>query len=260
MAADAGLPDRHTECLAVRVVPFAALLRAVIVAALVAGAGLGAFHLVVSEPIVERAIAREEAAHQGEDHGQEVYSRRTQKLGLVAGALTYALSLGLIFGGVYAMCGERLPGGTPRRRALVLAAAGLWVLYVAPFIKYPGNPPGVGDPDTVYARQGLYLAFLVLATFGLVVAGLFARSLRRGGARPATAAGAALAAYAVYFAALCILMPGNPDSIDAPSSLLFQFRAASLAGAALFWTAFGLVFAAVLRRAERLDTRTRAAT
>lgn len=232
-----------------------AILPAVLVAALVAGAMLAAFHLVVSEPIIDRAIAREEAAHQGEDHGQETFSRRTQKFGLVAGALTYALALGLVFGGVYALAGGWLPGATPRRRALLLAALGLWALYVAPFIKYPGNPPGVGDPDTVYERQALYIMFLLLTILGLAVAGLLGRSLWRGGARPARAAGAAAGVYMLYFLVLLVAMPGNPDQNDIPASLLWQSRVASLAGAALFWVAFGLLFAAMLGRYERSPAR-----
>jgi predicted cobalt transporter CbtA len=224
------------------------VLRAAVLAALVAGGVLGLFHLAVSEPVVDRAIAREAAMATGADHGQEVFSRRTQKAGLIAAALTYALALGLIFGGVYAAAGERLPGGRPRRRALLLAAAGLWVLYLAPFLKYPPNPPGVGDSDTVYERQALYMLLLLLSALGLIVAGLFGRSLRNGGMRPAVATVAALGAYAVYFAALWLVMPDNPDANEAPVRLLTEFRVASLAGMTLFWVVFGLTFAAVLER------------
>lgn len=232
-----------------------AVARAVLVAALLAGGAFGLFHLAVGEPIVDRAIAREESKHTGEDHGQEVYSRRTQKAGLIAGSLTYALALGLVFGGVYALLGERLPGRTPGRRALLLAIVGLWALYVAPFIKYPGNPPGVGDPATVTQRQALYLAFLVLTLLGLVAAARLHRSLRDGGARTGVALGASLGTYALYFVVLLVLMPGNPDRSDAPASLVWQFRAVSLIGAALFWLCFGWLFAATLRREEGRATR-----
>lgn len=240
------------------VMPIAAVLRAAVLAALVGGGALGVFHLIVGEPVVDRAIAGEEAREQAlninEDHGQEVFSRRTQKFGLIAASVTYALAIGLIFGGVYAAAGERLPGGSARRRALVLAAVAWWVIFLAPFLKYPGNPPGVGDPDTVYERQALYVLFLLLATLGLAVAGLWGRSLMRHGARTAMAVAAALGAYAVFFTALWLVMPANPDVNDAPISLLVQFRAASVAGAALFWLVFGLVFATVLHRTEQAPT------
>lgn len=231
------------------------VLRAVFVAAIVAGAALAAFQYVVGEPIVDRAIAREEANHQGKDHGQEVFSRGAQKLGLTPAALTYGLALGLVFGGVYALAGERLPGGGACRRALVLAVAGLWVLFVAPFIKYPGNPPGVGSPDTVYERQTLYVVFLTLSALGLIVAGLFGRSLHRGGAGPMRAVAAALGAYAAFFAALYLLMPDNPDPNDAPASLIWQFRAVSVAGSIVFWMMFGLLFGRLVDRGRQEDRR-----
>lgn len=227
------------------------VLRATLIAALLAGLIMAGLHLVAGEPLVDRAIALETAARPAEDHGQEVFSRRTQKLGLVAGAVVYGLAMGLIFGGVYLAAGRRLPGGTPRRRALLLAGAALWTLYLAPFVKYPANPPGVGDPTTVYDRQTLYVLFAALAAGGLAVAALLARSLRAGGVGARAAVPAAGGVYALYIAGLWLVMPDNPDRGSVPASLLFQFRTVSLAGAVLFWAVFALIFAAVLERASR---------
>ncbi len=227
----------------------APVLRATLIAAVIAGLAMSALHLLAGEPLVDRAIALEQAARPGEDHGQEVFSRRTQKLGLVVGSLVYGLAVGLIFGGVYLAAGRWLPGRTPRRRALALAGAALWTLYLAPFIKYPANPPGVGEAATIYDRQTLYLLFVVLAAGGLAVAGLLARSLRAGGVAARPAALTAAAVYALYVAGLWLVMPDNPDQAAAPTSLLLEFRAVSLAGAVLFWAVFALVFAAALERA-----------
>jgi hypothetical protein len=244
--------------------PITAIVRAVLIAALVAGGALGVFHLVVSEPVVDRAIAWEEARYTREDHGDEVFTRTQQKVGLIAGAVTYALALGLIFGGVYAAAADRLPGGSPRGKALVLSAAAWWVLFLAPFTKYPGNPPGVGDPDSVYERQALYVLLLLLATGGLLVAGLWGRSLLRHGARPVIAVTAALGAYVAFFLALWLVMPANPDPNEAPASIVWQFRATSVAGMALFWAVFGHVFAAGVARfataAQGHGGKTRSAT
>ena len=51
-------------------------------------------------------------------------------------------------------------------------AAALVCIAVVPFFKYPANPPGVGDPDTVGRRTVLYLALIAvaLAADGLAVA------------------------------------------------------------------------------------------
>ena len=32
-------------------------------------------------------------------------------------------------------------------------------------IKYPANPPAVGDPETIYYRQSLYVGYLVISGF-----------------------------------------------------------------------------------------------
>jgi len=34
-----------------------------------------------------------------------------------------------------------------------------------PALKYPANPPAVGNPETIYYRQSLYVAFLVISGF-----------------------------------------------------------------------------------------------
>lgn len=236
--------------MAVRAMRAAPVLRATLIAALLAGLAMAGLHLVAGEPLVDRAIAREQAARPAEDHGQEVFSRRTQKLGLVVGSVVYGLAVGLIFGGVYLAAGRHLPGRTPRRRALALAGAVLWTVYLAPFVKYPANPPGVGDAATIYDRQTLYLLFAALAAGGLVVAVLLARSLRASGMTARPAALAAAAVYALYVAGLWLVMPNNPDHAATPSSLLLEFRAVSLAGAVLFWAVFALVFTAALERAS----------
>ena len=32
-------------------------------------------------------------------------------------------------------------------------------------IKYPANPPAVGDPETIYYRQSLYVGYLAISGF-----------------------------------------------------------------------------------------------
>ena len=231
--------------------PIAAVLRAALLAAIVAGSVTGAFHLLVSDRVVDRAVALEQARHPDDDHAIELFTRRTQKAGLVAGAFIYAFGMGLLFGGVYFLAGERLPGGTHRRRALLLAAFGLWALYLAPFFKYPANPPGSGDPNTIYYRQVLYLAFVVLTALGIGAAIQLHSSLISVAVNRWRSAVGAVAAYVAYWSLLFLAMPGNPDHNDVPVELLRQFRAYSVAGAVLFWLVFGVIFGEVLRRQMR---------
>lgn len=42
-----------------------------------------------------------------------------------------------------------------------------FVLFLVPALKYPSNPPAVGDPETVYYRQSLYLAISGFGALGL---------------------------------------------------------------------------------------------
>jgi predicted cobalt transporter CbtA len=231
--------------------PIADVLRAALIAAIVAGGIAAVFHLGLSDRTVDRAIAIEQAKHPDEDHGQAVFSRGTQKAGLVAGTLTYALGMGLIVGGVFALLSGRLPGRSLRTRSLILLGAGVWVLYLAPFIKYPAFPPGAGDPATIYYRQALYLACVLLTGLGLIPAKQLLDSLLQSGRRPAFAVAAAVGVYAAYCVLLFFVLPRNPDRNDVPSGLLLEFRAFSLAGGFIFWLLFGGIFAELLARAER---------
>ena len=38
---------------------------------------------------------------------------------------------------------------------------------IFPFLKYPANPPGVGEPESIGYRQTLYVGFIALAVLGL---------------------------------------------------------------------------------------------
>jgi hypothetical protein len=46
-------------------------------------------------------------------------------------------------------------------RGLLAGATG--AVYLVPFVKYPPNPPAVGQADTIGAHTGWYLASVVLA-------------------------------------------------------------------------------------------------
>jgi hypothetical protein len=108
---------------------------------------------------------------------------------------------------------------------------------VFPFLKYPGNPPGVGEPDTIGYRQALYLGFIALSVLGLVLA---AALRRRATAKGAGGWIAPVAFYAVWAVGLYALMPPNPDPVELSETIVRPFRALSLAGLVVFWAAFAL--------------------
>ena len=234
------------------------LVRALVVAGVVAGIVAGAFHLTVREPLVDRAIALEEAAHAREldatgatdERHEAVFSRRTQKAGLLAGMLLYSLAAGAVFAGAFAVLAPQLPGQTRRAQTFMLAAATVVAVVLVPFLKYPANPPGVGDPGTLAGRQLLYVGCILLSIAGLGVSARVFRRLRPRWSVAVAIAGSALC-FIVWSAALLLLLPARTDDATTPTRLLWQFRVAALGGQLLFWVLFGCLFAVLLERGEQ---------
>lgn len=61
---------------------------------------------------------------------------------------------------------ERFLALTTKRMRSRIAGIMWLVLFLIPVPKYPANPPAIGDPDTIYYRQSLYVAFLAISGFG----------------------------------------------------------------------------------------------
>ena len=101
---------------------------------------------------MDRAIAFEQQqAASAHDHQEEapVVSRAVQKsFGLVTAAVVYGLSLGGLFALAFAAVYGRVGRASPARTSVLLAAFAFVVVFLVPFVKYPANPPSVGDPDT----------------------------------------------------------------------------------------------------------------
>src|ERR1044071_3531468 len=140
----------------------------------IAGTVLGIVNQIIVEPFIERAISIEQAnaQHTGVMLNPVEFAsyRIWQKGGEVAAGTIFGLSYGALFGLVYAYARPHLPGTNDRSKALILSGL-LWLtLFMLPALKYPANPPAVGDPETIYYRQALYLGFLLIS--GLSAAAL----------------------------------------------------------------------------------------
>jgi predicted cobalt transporter CbtA len=131
-----------------------------------AAAGLltGGVGWLLAEPVIDRAIANEaaHAAAHGEEAGVEVFTRQTQHVGLLVGWTLLGLSIGVLFAVVYAVVYRRDWGGDTWRKSLWLAGAGFTGVMLLPFLRYPGNPPGVGDPATIEMRTAVKLAAMAI--------------------------------------------------------------------------------------------------
>lgn len=224
---------------------------------LLAGLVAGGFAFIVGEPHIDSAIALEEAAaHAGDgaeashDHGEEgVVGRPVQKAGLFLATGLYGLAVGGIFALVYAALRGRV--GPRDEGGLALAAAGVAFVAVilVPFLKYPANPPAVGDPETINSRTALYVVMILV---GLAATAVAVATARRVSAGPWERWIAAVAAFLTPVIAAWVLLPAvNEVPEGFPASLLWEFRLASLGTQLVFWVAFGVLFGWVTHRAAR---------
>ncbi len=226
-------------------------LRRGCVAGLVAGAATGIFLLLVGEPFIETALSYEAAA--SDPAAVELFSRTTQIRGMLVGALLYGLALGGLFGLLYGMVGLRMRAETPWDRSLRLAVSCFVSAWLVPFLKYPSNPPGVGDTATIALRTILYLSMIAVSIASWASAAAIARKLEQRGVARHVRQSAAAVLYLGIIAAAFLLLPANPDPVGIPAELLWKVRLTSAGGQALLWTALGAVFGWLSVRTEPLS-------
>lgn len=221
-------------------------------------AGLLAFGVakVFGEPMVDRAIAFEEQTSEakGEAPEPELVSRPTQAgIGLFTGVIVYGAAIGGLFALVFAFVHGRVGSFGARSTAALLALAGFVSIVLVPDLKYPPNPPAVGNPDTIGSRTGLFFTMIVISVAALVIAIRLARRLaaRHGGWNAALIAAAA---YVVIVVVGQYALPGINEVPEQFSAVvLWQFRVASLGIHVVLWGAIGLLFGALTERALARD-------
>ena len=222
-------------------------MRNVFLRGAVSGAAAGLLTSVAAyfflEPTLSAAIALE-----GPGDGEGPVSRETQKLlGMPLGFLFAGLALGLLFAAAYRLLPPRTE---PWQRSLGLAAGGFTALALIPALRYPANPPGIGNPETIAGRTSGYLLAVALGV--VVVSGAYAaaRALRDRDVsvpvRQSAVVVVAVLAVAIGFA----LLPDNTDPVGAPAALVWEFRIRSLGLLALLYAALGAAFGALTLRAQ----------
>jgi H+/gluconate symporter-like permease len=232
--------------------PFGWFLGRALAAGAAGGLAGAVFLWAVGERVIRRALAVEAARSQdGETHPEthpethaEMFSRGVQVAGGMLATVLYGVLLGLVFGLVFMTVRHRMALRTDFLRSLALAGCTFLALGLVPALKYPANPPAVGDPDTIGQRTALYLILVAYGIAVVVAAWRWARALReRGTSQPARITLVALGAVGAIGLAYVVL-PASPDTIpaDVPADLIWRFRIASLAGLAVTWATVGLVF------------------
>lgn len=218
---------------------------------MLAGLAAGVLALVAAyflgEPSVDRAIGFEEA--HSHEHEMEVVSRSLQStLGLATGVLVYGVAFGGIAALAFCFALGRVGRFSPRATALLLSGCALLTVYVVPFLKYPANPPAVGDPDTIGRRTTLYFLMMLLGVLLAIAATLLGKRLAPAlGTWYATVV--AVAAFAAAIGLAYAFLPAvNEVPADFPATLLWRFRLSALAIQAVLWGAFGLAFGELAQR------------
>jgi len=236
-------------------------------------AGLLAFGFakVFGEPQVDKAIAFESAMDAakaaaakakeddkgimaGMDMGRDVelFSRDVQSgLGLFTGVMAYGIAFGGLFSLVFAYCYGRLGKLGPRPLSALIAVTGFVAVVLVPDLKYPANPPSIGNPDTIGHRTAMFFLMIVISIAAMVAAVNLLRRLhgRFGTWNAVLISGAAFIA---VIAAAQLLLPDIDEVPDEfPAVVLWRFRAAALGIQLVMWTSLGLIFGWLTERAQQ---------
>ncbi|MEU3826757.1 CbtA family protein [Streptomyces sp. NPDC029080] len=228
-----------------------ATVRNLLIRGMLSGLAAGVLALIAAyllgEPSVDKAISFEDA--HSHEHEMEVVSRSLQSTaGLATGVLVYGVAFGGIAALAFCFALGRVGRFGPRATALLLSGAALLAVYVVPFLKYPANPPSVGEPDTIGKRTTLYFLMMVLSVLLAVAATLLGKRLAPGlGNWWATVV--ASAAFAVVIGLAYEFLPVVNEVPDHfPATLLWRFRLSALAIQAVLWGAFALAFGELAER------------
>ena len=218
----------------------------VIVSGAAAGIVHGSMNLVFVEPSLDQAIGIENqhlfATGQAENNSDfwiKYDSYRTwQKSGQVLAGAILGMSIGSLFGIVFALSKNSLPGKTDIQKSLVLAGIMWFTISFIPFLKYPANPPGVGESETVVLRGILYLIYIGISGFGALGFYKLSKKLK-------TRKLIVIAGYAVFMGIAFFAMPANPDPITLSMDLVNSFRIVSVFTVSLYWISLGLILGAL---------------
>ena len=210
----------------------------------IAGTILATINIGVVEPYIDQAIdiENQNAIAAGEPVDPLEYNdyRTWQKGGEIAAGTILGTSIGALFGVVFAYSRSSLPGSNNKKKALILAGIMWFVLFLIPALKYPANPPAVGDPETIYYRQSLYIAYLAIS--GLLALGLAFLYRKIGKVRVKKVIVPVV--YTALMTGTYVVMPPNPDAINAPMDLVTGFRIASGFTMSIFWGLLGIILGA----------------
>ncbi|MEE3213816.1 MAG: CbtA family protein [Thermoproteota archaeon] len=207
-----------------------------------AGTIYGALNLLIVEPYLDDAIniENQQLFSTGEEidgpqFWVEYYEYRSwQKGGEVLAGAILGTSIGSLFGIVYALSKKSLPSGNNIGKTMILAGLMWFTLFVIPFLKYPANPPTVGDGETVVLRGILYLALIAISGFMAIgFYQIFKRVKAKNRILP-------IIGYGILMTLVFFVMPENPDEISTSMELVNNFRIVAFLTGTVFWFTLAL--------------------
>ena len=207
----------------------------------IAGIILAFLNLGIVEPTIDKAIALEvqKQVSSGENVNMSelIDYRYWQKGGAFAGGAIYGAGLASLFGVIFIFARNKLPGKNNKQKAIFLAALMWFVLFLMVALKYPANPPAVGDPDTIYYRETLYVGYIIISGFaalGMAVFWIKTKLKSKKIIIPLMYAAIMVTAY--------VVMPPNPDKIEISMELIQTFRILTAINIGIFWGILGIIF------------------
>lgn len=207
----------------------------------IAGIILAFLNLGIVEPTIDKAIALEvqKQVSSGENVNMSelIDYRYWQKAGAFAGGAIYGAGLASLFGVVFVFARSKLPGKNNKQKAILLAGIMWLVLFLMVALKYPANPPAVGDPETIYYRETLYVGYILisgLAALGMAVIWIRTRMNSKKIIIPLIYAAIMVTAY--------VVMPSNLDKIEISLDLIQTFRILTAITIGVFWGTLGIIF------------------
>jgi len=227
----------------------------------IAGTLLGLINQVVVEPYVDKAIGiqTQRAIDAGEniDPVQQLHYRMWQKGGEIVAGTIYGISLSGLFGIIFAYSrnSKLLPGSNDKLKALVLAGIMFFVLFLVPSLKYPANPPGVGEPKTIYLRESLYVGFILSSGFTALGLAFAYRKFENNNSLWSRKKLMVLPLiYAMVMVTAYVSFPPNPDKVTIPMDLLTSFRIAGAFTIGIFWWLIGIILGSFWDRFKPYET------
>jgi hypothetical protein len=229
---------------------------------IIVGLLVGGYLNVFNVPVMEWAISLEEAAAAAEaggnvieEDGGIVVSLGVQRVGMVAGLAVLGVLFGAVFTGLYHLVRLASPGWNRWAWSTIAGLLGFWSISMFAQLKYPLNPPGIGEGVSLLARQGFQFLFVALSLLAVVAVCLTVKKLNESPAGVSRSLGyaAVCAAYAAVVIAVFALVPGNPDAIPewVPESLVIMFRTFTIIGHFLLWMGIALGVAGYIQYKAR---------